>query len=96
MWNQPTTPKEHSKSRGRVLAATGTRPMSPKNSRQRMQCLAQHLHNLGPRALLEFLLELPDRDTVMSRLRDYARVNPDVLRALGGHRFPPKPLRIVA
>jgi len=66
------------------------------SERLRVQHLAHRLHRLGPRALYEFILELGDRDAVLVRLEDYARMDPDILRGLGGDRFPHLPLRIVS
>jgi hypothetical protein len=48
----------------------------------------EHLHQLGPRALHEFLLELAAermlRVAIEAKLRRYGRLDPKVLRALGG------------
>src|SRR6185437_10109735 len=57
----------------------------------RLQHLARHLHQLGERALHEFVVELAARfgDEVVQRLEEYRRVDDGILRALGGDRFPP-------
>lgn len=50
---------------------------------------AAHLHLLGPRPVLEALIEVAagvELDTVLS---DYARLDPEVMIALGGDNFPP-------
>ena len=55
----------------------------------RRQRLARHLHALGPRAMLEALQEVgagADLDIVLSR---YARLPREVVRRLGGDRWPP-------
>jgi hypothetical protein len=58
------------------------------------------LHFLGLRALAEFLDELTSRvgggAACRSMLIDYGRVTPEVLRAVGGDRFPPRPVRAVS
>jgi hypothetical protein len=68
--------------------------------RLRRQLLASAVHKLGERALFELLDELARHhdigDDIDRRLRRYAdRLNPELLRAVGGDRFPPTPLRAV-
>lgn len=68
--------------------------------RQRRQRWAAAVHRLGPRPFLEFLLEL-DRvhglgDDLDRRLARYAGIDPGMLRAIGGDRFPAAPLRLVS
>jgi hypothetical protein len=58
------------------------------------------LHALGPRVLAEFLAELGADSYRMTdierRLERYARLDPGIVRGLGGNRFPPRPsLRVV-
>lgn len=61
----------------------------------------EHLHRLGPRPLLEFLLELaaeigPRRAMFLkARLAVYAAIDPDVVTALRGAEMPKAPLRVV-
>lgn len=58
----------------------------------RMIRLAERLHNLGARALYEFLLErlaAPDRDLV-EHLEYFAAIHPQCLVVTGGDRFPPQ------
>jgi hypothetical protein len=55
----------------------------------RRRRLAEQLHHLGPRPLLEILIEVAggaDLDTTLER---YAAINPEILRAVGGDQFPP-------
>jgi hypothetical protein len=66
---------------------------SPAPPRQRLALLTARLHELGPRALLEFLLELLDGADLVERLEVYAAIDPATLRALGGDRLPP--LRVI-
>jgi hypothetical protein len=67
--------------------------------RLRRQHLAQQVHRLGARVLFELLAELGRHhgieDDIGRRLERYAELDPEVLRALGGDRFPPAPLRLV-
>jgi hypothetical protein len=65
--------------------------------RLRLQRGAEHLHRLGARANAEFLAEIGQRiggmPAIFALLRDYEhRLNPELLRAAGGDRFPPRPL----
>ena len=67
--------------------------------RLRRQHLARQLHGLGARVLFELVDEL-DRvhglgDDLDRRLERYAGADPEVLRALGGDRFPAPPMRLV-
>lgn len=52
-----------------------------------------HLQSLGARAVDEYLAKL-GRDLgieadIVELLERYERITPDLLRAVGGHRFPP-------
>lgn len=66
----------------------------------RLQRGAEHLHALGPRAVAEFLAEVSGKigglPAIQSLLVEYQRLTPGMVRAAGGDRFPPRPLRIVA
>jgi len=63
----------------------------------RLQRGAEHLHELGPRALAEFLAELAQRicgmPATLDMLAEYQRLSPGMMRAAGGDRFPPPGLR---
>jgi hypothetical protein len=65
----------------------------------RLQRGAAHLHDLGPRATFEFLLELAGQigglPATMGLLVEYQRLSLPQVRAAGGNRFPPRPLRAV-
>lgn len=68
-------------------------------ARARRERLVTALHRLGPRVVFELLDEL-DRhlglgDDIDRRLERYARLDLDVLHAVGGDRFAPAPLRAV-
>jgi hypothetical protein len=67
----------------------------------RLQRGAEHLYALGPRAVAEMLAELArDRCDLAGTLAllDLWRdgLTPEMLRAAGGDRFAPRPLRVVA
>lgn len=49
---------------------------------------AQHLHALGPRPLLNALIEAAAFGDVDAVLERYSALDPDLVRALGGDRFP--------
>jgi len=60
-------------------------------SQLRLQRGAEHLYELGPRALAEFIAEIgdaPGRLKAIDQLAAYRRLSPDMLRATGGSRFP--------
>ena len=64
--------------------------------RLRMQRAALHVYKLGPRALAELLIELDRRAApgiVVTALAAFAAITPAVIRAAGGDRMPPRPLR---
>ena len=61
---------------------------------------AEHLHQLGARALVEFLAELSatigGQPAILRLLAEYEnRLSPELLRAAGGHRMPPRRPRAV-
>ena len=65
----------------------------------RRQRHVKQVHRLGARVLFELVDEL-DRvhglgDDLDRRLERYAGADPEVLRAVGGDRFPASPMRIV-
>jgi len=74
---------------------------------ERTRCLAgprfeRHVvrvHSLGPRPLAELLAEIAaatgQPDMIADRLQAYARLDPEIVRAVGGDRFPPSVLGLV-
>ena len=66
----------------------------------RLQRGAEHLHRCGPRAIAELLADVARRigggPAIIAALNDYQQITPALLRATGGDRFPPRPLRQVA
>jgi hypothetical protein len=66
--------------------------------RLRLQRGAEHLHLLGPRATAELLAEVGRRiggmPCILGVLGEYQRLSPRLLRAVGGDRFPTRPLRV--
>ena len=68
--------------------------------KMRLERGAQHLHRCGPRAIAEMLAEVADAiggtPCILARLATYeARLSPELLRAVGGDTFPPRPLHAV-
>jgi hypothetical protein len=69
--------------------------------RLRLQRGAQHLHRLGARAVAGYIEDLAARiggmPAALKLLCEYEqRLTPELIRATGGDRFPPQPLREVA
>ena len=63
--------------------------MAARHKRQRQ---IEHLHQLGPRAIPELLHEISEVEDLDRALDAYQRLTPDLLKALGGDRFPSAPL----
>jgi len=65
----------------------------------RFEHMVKHLHRLGPRATGELLVEIAhstgQSSFIADRLQAYAALDPAVLRAVGGDRFPPSVLDVV-
>ena len=59
------------------------------------QRAAEHLHNLGPRPVLEALVEVEAGEDLDRVLADFAQLEPETVRQLDGDRFWPAPLREV-
>ena len=62
----------------------------------RRQRATEHLHNLGPRPVLEALVEVEAGADLDRVLADFAQLEPKTVSRLGGNRFPPMPLREVS
>ena len=58
----------------------------------RRQRAAEHLHNLGPRPVLEALAEVEAGADLDRVLADFTRLDPETVRQIGGDRFPPAPI----
>jgi len=67
--------------------------------RLRLERGVRRLHAQGPRVVAELLTELAERDDavphLLRRLDAYNALTPTMLRAAGGDRFAPRPLRQV-
>ena len=61
----------------------------------RRQRGARHLHRLGARPVLEALNQVEAGGSVDDVLREYQRLDPTTVRALGGDDFPPAPIHEV-
>ena len=55
----------------------------------------EHVHRLGARAVGELLYEDAEGEDLDRALEAYGRLTPDLLKALGGDRFPPVPIHEV-
>ena len=58
----------------------------------RRQRAAEHLHNLGPRPVLEALAEVEAGADLDRVLADFARLDLETVRQIGGDHFPPAPI----
>ena len=79
---------------------TRTGPAAQARSRLRRQRLVERICDLGPRVVFELLDELATRHPGLDadldrRLARFAGLDPVVLAAVGGNRFPAGPLRAV-
>jgi hypothetical protein len=75
------------------------RPKSQYPDNLRRQRQIEHICRT-PRLVAELLAEIGRHhgiaDDIAARIAAYAAIDPDVLAAVGGDRFPPAPLRVVA
>ncbi len=66
---------------------------------QRLDRLIERVHALGPRPLAELLGEIAtatgEPGLIADRVAAYARLDPDLVCALGGDRFPTMPLAVL-
>ena len=57
------------------------------------------VHALGPRVLAELLIEIATATgqpgLIARHLEEFARLEPEIVRAVGGDRFTPMPLGVV-
>jgi hypothetical protein len=60
----------------------------------RLRYLAAHLHQLGSRPIFELLAEVAQGAPLIERLEVYARLDPEIVHALGGDEMPPTIIRI--
>ncbi len=65
----------------------------------RFERMVEHLHSLGPRPTAELLAEIA-ADTgatnlVVGLVEKYAELDPEIVRAVGGDRFPPSVLGVI-
>ncbi len=65
----------------------------------RFQRIIERVHALGPRPLAELLAEIATATgqhvRVVDLVEEYAQLDPDLLRFLGGDSFAPMPLGVV-
>ncbi len=66
---------------------------------QRFERLIERVHALGPRVVSELLAEIAiatgEPGLIADHVEKYSRLDPAVLRAIGGDKFPPMPLEVV-
>ncbi len=71
----------------------------PRSDSQRFERMVERLHRLGPRPTAELLNEIMrytgQSKFIADRLQAYAALDPEIVRAVGGDRFPPMPLEVV-
>jgi hypothetical protein len=85
---------------GQRAATPDTRSSLPRRDAPSGQLARQRIANrlcaLPARVLFEFLCELECRygDAVIERAQIYASLDPDLLAALGGNKFPVLPLHV--
>ena len=67
---------------------------------RRLQRDIEKVHRLGPRAIYHLLDEIGCRHScrtfIEERASRYAKLDPDIVRELGGDQFPPVPLHEVS
>ena len=63
--------------------------------RQRRQRAARHLHALGPRPVLEALIQASESGNLDGTLEAFTRLDADIVRQVGGDQFPPTPLHVI-
>ncbi len=86
---------------GRLDASKDTQTVSTAQglAGTRFERQVVRVHALGPRPLGELLIEIASHtgqsSFIAHRLEEYARLDRDILRALGADRFPPMPLEVV-
>ena len=65
----------------------------------RFERLIERVHALGVRPLAEMLAEIAVAtgrpDIVADRVEAYARLDPEIVRAIGGDKFPPMALELI-
>ena len=86
---QPTLPPGFDPGKMPVLALHwfGLRPSVGLADLRRQRAVVQ-LHRLGPRATLEALIAVAAGGELDDVLADFARLDPDIVHALGGDRWP--------
>ena len=70
-------------------------PAKHTNGNLRLQRAVERLYRLGPRPIMELLIEIADGADLDTALATYARLDPDLVRALNGDRFPMAPIHEV-
>ena len=75
-------------------------PAADPLSNMRFERAVVRVHQLGPRAVGELLREISHTHglagDIEERLARYARLDPEIVRAMGWDHFPPLPVHLVA
>ena len=65
----------------------------------RFEHMVERVHGFGPRSLAEMIVEIATATgqpaLITDRLQAYAGLDPEIIRAFGGDRFPPSVLGMV-
>ena len=72
------------------LHPIGPAAIAPASLRRHRQF--EHVHRLGPRAVEELTVEIANGEDLDRTLAAYQRLTPELLKALGGDRFPATPI----
>jgi hypothetical protein len=83
---------------GQQVAHTELAELRAENAqRDRVSADLRRLYRLGERVVAEFILEEGELGLIAERLCQYlGRLKPDYLAAVGGDRFPPRPLWVLS
>jgi hypothetical protein len=88
----------HSRSR-RERPPQAPPPSCAQRADPRFRRLVAHIHDLGPRATGELLLEIGRaygiEDDIARGLEIYGEIDPELVVALGADRWPPPPIHVV-
>jgi hypothetical protein len=87
----PTTWIPLSAAAARVVPTSATLASS---TAVRLRQLTSRLHRLGPRPTYEFLAEVVQGAPLIERFERYAKLDPEMVHALGADTLPPTIIRI--
>ncbi len=67
----------------------------PRSAGQRFERMIERVHALGPRPLAEIAAATGQHVRVVDLVEEFARLDTEIVRALGADRFPPMPVGVV-